>query len=263
MNEKKKVTILLGIVFCVILFIIIGSIYENSKSKKYLKDFYSAFNGSENKLVMIGRDNCSWCQLFKPSLDFMHDNYNLEYLYINTNELTSSSFNKLLKEIGVKSEEFGTPYTVVVSNGKVVDSLNGYTDEVELLDFLKKYKFVSNDVKLPLNYIDYSSYKKILKSSDTNIVVIGQTSCGYCIKAKPILNQIAVDKKVKINYLNITNLSDEEKNKFGESLSYLKENDWGTPLTLIIKDGKVIDSLNGLRDYDGYLELFDKNGLVK
>ena len=263
MDEKKKIIVLIGIVVSVVLFIVLGSFYESSKSKKYLKEFYDAFNSNENKLVMIGRDNCSWCQLFKPSLDFMHDNYDLEYTYVNTNELTASSLDKLLKEIGVDSSSFGTPYTIVVKEGKVIDSLNGFTDEADLFDFLKKYDFIASDEKLLLNYIDYSGYKKVLKSSNTNILVIGQTSCGYCIKAKPILNQLIADKNIKINYLNITNLSDEEREKFDKSLSYFSENNWGTPLTLIIKDGKVVDSANGLLDYDGYLNLFEKNGLVK
>lgn len=263
MNEKKKIMILLGVFAAIILLIIIGSLCENHKSKKYLNDFYSAFNGSENKLVMIGRDDCGWCQLFKPYLDFMSENYGFEYIYVNTNELTTSTFNRLLKDIGVAKDEFGTPLTVVVKDGTVVDSLNGYVDETELFDFLKDYNFISSDSKLSLNYISYSSYKKILKSDDINILVIGQTSCTYCIKAKPILNQVISDKNVKINYLNITELSEEDTEKFSDSLDYLKDNEWGTPLTLIIKGGKVIDSANGLLDYDGYVELFEKNGLIK
>ena len=130
--------------------------------------------------------------------------------------------------------------------------------------FLKKYNFIDSNSKLKLNYVDYSGYKKIVSSEDTNILVIGQTTCGYCIKAKPILNQIAIDKNIKINYLNITKLSDEEKNKFTKYLDYFSENtEWGTPLTLIVKNGKVVDSANGLLDYDGYVSLFEKNGMVK
>lgn len=264
MDDKKRSIILFGIVIATFVAIFVGSFLESKKSDKYLSEFYSAFNGSENKLVMIGRDNCSWCQMFKPSLDFMHDNYGLEYLYVNTNELTSSAFNKLLKVINVDPDDFGTPYTIVVKNGEVVDSLNGYTDEVDLFDFLKKYNFIDSNSKLKLNYVDYSGYKKIVSSEDTNILVIGQTTCGYCIKAKPILNQIAIDKNIKINYLNITKLSDEEKNKFTKYLDYFSENtEWGTPLTLIVKNGKVVDSANGLLDYDGYVSLFEKNGMVK
>lgn len=263
MNEKKKLAVLLGIVIVTILLIVVGSLYESHKSKKYLESFYSAFNGSENKLVMIGRDNCSWCQLFKPNLDLMSEKYEFDYVYVNTNELTSGALSKLLKSVNVDESEFGTPLTVIVKEGSVVDSLNGYVDEVKLLEFLKNNKIVSSDAKLKMNYINYSGYKKLLKSDETNILVIGQTSCTYCIKAKPILNRVSYDKNVKINYLNITELSDEDKEKFTDSLDYFNENEWGTPLTLIIKNGKVIDSASGLLDYDGYVSLFEKNGLIK
>ena len=263
MNEKKKLGILLCIVGAIIIFIIAGSIFENKESKKYLKEFYSNLNGSEVKLVMIGRDNCSWCQLFQPTLDYMSKKYNFEYTYVNTNKLTNSVFNKMLKDINVDSKNFGTPLTVVVKEGNVIDSLNGYTDEVDLLEFLKKNEFVDDDALLTLNYIDYSGYKKVLKAKENTILVIGQTSCSYCMKAKPILNQVADDNNITVNYLNITNLSDEEKTKFNDSLDYLKDNEWGTPLTLIINDGKVIDSANGLLDYDGYTELFKKNKIIK
>jgi len=49
---------------------------------------------------------------------------------------------------------------------------------------------------------------------------------------------------------------------FQESLEYLSTNEWGTPLTLIIRQGEVIDSANGMLDYDGYVELFKKNDLI-
>ena len=263
MDEKKKMFVLLSIVVGIILFIIIGSVLEGKKSGKYLDEFYSALNGNENKLVMIGRDNCSWCQLFKPNLDFMSDKYDFKYIYVNTNELTNSVFNKMLKDIDVDSKNFGTPLTIVVREGKVIDSLNGYTDEVDLLEFLKKYDFVSDDAKLVMNYVDYSGYKKILKSDKVSALVIGQTSCTYCIKAKPILNEVAKEYGITINYLNMTNLNEEEAEKFRNSLDYLKNEEWGTPLTLIIKNGKVIDTANGLLDKDGYVELFKKNEIIK
>lgn len=263
MNEKKKMLIIICSIAVIVIAIIFGSVYEGHKSDNYLKDFYSAFESSENKLVMIGRDNCSWCQLFKPYLDFMSENYGFEYLYVNTNELTSGTLKKLLKTVGVDEKEFGTPLTLVVKDSEVVDSLNGYVDEPKLFEFLKKYDFISSDAKLMLNYLDYSSYKKILKSDDLNIVVIGQTTCGYCIKARPILNKIVKDYGIKINYLNITELSDDDSSKFNSSLEYLSSNEWGTPLTLILKKGEVIDSANGLLDYDGYVKLFKDNNFIK
>ena len=263
MNEKKKVTVLLSSIAVIILFIIICSFFENKKSDKYLEDFYSAFNGSEEKLIMIGRDNCSWCQLFKPVLDSMHDKFGLEYLYVNTNELTSGVFKNLLKSIGVDENNFGTPYTIVVKDGNVVDSLSGYVDDLELLTFLKKYDFIDSNAELSLNYIDYNGFKSVAKSDQNGILVLGQTTCGYCIKAKPILSEIVDEYGIVVNYLNITNLTSEERGKLSKYISYLDDNEWGTPLTLIVNNGNVIDSANGLLDYDGYVKLFKNNGFIK
>lgn len=263
MNEKKKITVLVSVLALIVFAIVAGTFIENGKSKKYLKDFYSAFKGEESKLVMIGRDDCGWCQLFHPSLEFMSEKYGFEYLYVNTNKLTSSVFNKFLKDISVDSKTFGTPLTVVVKNGEIVDSLNGFTDEKDLLTFLQDNGFVKEDASLPMRYIDYKKYSEILKYDDTRIVVVGQTGCQYCIKSKPILNQIISDFGIKIYYLNITDLSSDDKVKFNDSLEYLKNTEWGTPLTLILKKGKVIDSANGLLDYDGYVELFKKNNIIK
>ena len=265
MDEKKKVSILLAIVISTILLIIFGSIYESHKSKKFLNEFYSAFSGTENKLVMIGRDNCSWCKLFKPILDSFSEEYGLDYLYINTNELTNSSLNELLKTINVSRDEFGTPLTAVVKDNTVVDSINGFTDESEVFEFLKKYNFISSDAKLKLSYVDYNGYKKIIKSEGSSILVVGQTTCSHCINTKPVLKKIVDDKGIKVNFIEVNKLSSEELEKFNKFLDPIKDSEgkYGTPTTLIIKNGNIIDSAAGELDYDGYVELFEKNGLIK
>lgn len=263
MNEKKKIIVLLSVVLFIILLVVVGSVLENSKSKKYLNQFYSDFNGTEDKLVLIGRSGCSWCQLYQPVLDFWADYYEFDYTYVDTDELTSSVFNKLLKDINIDGDDFGTPLTLVVKEGQVVDSINGYVDETKLFEFLKEYDFVDDSEELLVNYISYDEYEELLESEDAEVLVIGQTTCSYCIKAKPILNQIVVDEDVEINYLNITDLSEEDINEFSTSLEYLETNDWGTPLTLIVSEGEIIDAANGLLDYEGYVKLFKENGILE
>ena len=97
----------------------------------------------------------------------------------------------------------------------------------------------------------------------SKILVLGQTTCGYCIKAKPILSKIADDYGITINYINVNTLTSEQSGKLSKYVSYLGENEWGTPLTLIVNNGKVVDSANGLLDEDGYVKLFKDNGFIK
>lgn len=265
MDEKKKVGILIGIIVLTFMMIIFGSLFESSKSDKYLKEFNDAFSGSENKLVMIGRDNCSWCKLFKPTLDSFAEEYGLEYIYINTNEITNSALKKLLKKIGVSYDEFGTPLTLIVKDNSVVDSISGFADESEVFEFVKKYDLIPSDSKLKISYVDYDGYKKIVKSEGTSILVIGQTTCSHCIATKPVLKQIISDKNIKINFIEINMLETEQRKKVDTFLEPIKDSEgsYGTPTTLIIKNGVIVDSAAGALDYDSYVELFKKNGLIK
>jgi hypothetical protein len=43
----------------------------------------------------------------------------------------------------------------------------------------------------------------------------------------------------------------------------LPDGKWGTPLTLIIKDKKVVDALPGANEKDDALKFFKDNGLIK
>ena len=263
MDEKKKNIILVSIVIAVILLIIGGNVYENYKSKKYLEDFYSTLSSSENKLMFIGNGEYTYLDSDKVPMDQLHDEYGLEYLYVDVNSMTQQYAKKVYSELKIDKDSFSGIYIAVVKNNQVVDALDGYTNDTELLEFVKKYNFVGDDAKLVLNHIDYSGYKKVVKSEDTNILVLGQTTCGHCARVKPILSKISKDKDVTINYLDITKLSQEEREKLSKYLPYLDENEWGTPLTLIVKNGEVVDSVNGALDYDGYVKLFKNNDLIK
>ena len=263
MSEKKKNIILVSIVIAVILLIIGGNVYENYKSKKYLEDFYSTLSSSENKLLMIGNSEYDYLDSDKVPMDQLKEEYGLEYLYVDVNGMTQQYAKKVYSELKLNKESFSGVYIAVVKDNQVVDALDGYTNDTELLEFVKKYNFVGDDAKLVLNHIDYSGYKKVVKSEDVNILVLGQTTCGHCARVKPILSKISKDKDVVINYLDITKLSQEERAKLSKYLPFLDEEEWGTPLTLIVKNGEVIDSVNGALDYDGYVKLFKKNDLIK
>ena len=116
---------------------------------------------------------------------------------------------------------------------------------------------------MSLKYVGYEGFKKVATAKENKVLVLGQTTCGYCIKAKPILNKIADDYGIEINYINVNTLTSEESGKLSKYISYLGENEWGTPLTLIVNNGKVIDLANGLLDEEGYVKLFRDNGIIK
>ena len=71
------------------------------------------------------------------------------------------------------------------------------------------------------------------------------------------------DMHLTINYVNTDNFSSDDWSKFQNSFDYLASDEWGTPLTLIVQNGKIVDKNNGYVELDAIKEFFTKNGLGK
>jgi len=259
MNEKKKLYIVLGVLVAIIV-LIVGLIFADYKQQeKIYNEFLNAYNGSENTLVYIGRPTCGYCNLLTPSLDEMADRYEFDYVYINTDKLGNSFMQKIMKDLNITS--VGTPYLAIVSNSKVVSNQNGYRDYDETFKFLQDNNVIKEDAKLLLNYIKLDEYKNKLKEDKLNVFVVGQSTCAYCIQAKLVLNELVEQKNVEINYVNISYMTTEERTEFNSSLEYLNSN-YGTPVMLITRNGKLVDVYEGYAPIEGYVQFLEKNEVL-
>lgn len=267
MNEQKKLYIILGVVAAVIILILGMNFLNEYNSKKYLEKFEETLMQEDKQMILIGREGCSYCQMFTPLLEYMSEQYGFDYLYVDTDKITNKGLNNVIEKLNIDPDDFGTPHLSLVQAGKVIDEIPGYVDEQELLTFLKENGYADENATIPLNYLTFESYKEIIKSTTPEVIVIGQTSCGYCMMAKPALLSIANKYNVKINYLNMTDLSalensEEVLEEFNTSLTYLSEEEWGTPLMLVVKDGKVVGHSNGFISEETYVELLKNQGII-
>ena len=126
------------------------------------------------------------------------------------------------------------------------------------------------DIELPValegdagfNEITYSNYLEKIDSNEPFLVVIVKDGCGYCEMYEPILKEVADEYNLPINYINLTNLSEEEYNNLAQSNAYLKKNQWGTPTTLFMLGDSVIDSIGGYVDKDKFVDFVKENFVV-
>ena len=280
-NEKKK-TILLTIVLALIAFVLIGvftvvelkksGVISSKESTEVMKGFTEVYNSKDREIIYYSSSTCGYCELQAPILELIAEDYELDYYKIDSNVLSNSHRKKIVEKLSI---EDSTPKIVIVEKGKVVAKTKGYTDGQELIKFFKENKVIPKDAiysaEKYITFINYDEYKKIIKNSNTNIVVVGQTTCSHCISFKPALNAIGEDYGLTINYLNLTELTPDESTKFTESLKEIKYDDpdfvssgsFGTPLTLIIKNGKVVDYISGERTYSQLSKTFSKLGIIE
>ena len=116
---------------------------------------------------------------------------------------------------------------------------------------------------------DTSAFKEITPSDiskeskgKTIVVWVGRQSCGYCSMYAPYIKQAADNYGITAHYIDLAKMvnfnveqpyiTDSDAYKTlssltgkGEWETFAKDNVGGTPLTLIIKDGKVIGGVSG------------------
>lgn len=105
---------------------------------------------------------------------------------------------------------------------------------------------------------------KAVASNEEKLVYIGRSSCSFCVKFLPVLQQAQKDYDYETLYLDITTVtSEEQKNillSYDDDEKFISENFGATPMVLLMKNGKMIDHWIGYAEYDKYVEWLEKNG---
>ena len=121
------------------------------------------------------------------------------------------------------------------------------------------------DIELPValsgetgfSEISYEQYKEKVLNNELFLVVIVKDGCGYCEMYEPIVEEVANENKLPVYYINLSNISEEEKDELATTNKYLKRNKWGTPTTLFMYGENIVDSISG------YVEKEELESFVK
>ena len=118
---------------------------ELAKGKLNTMDYYyfeALTNVSkENTIVYLGSATCSWCNKFKPILEEIISENNLEVVYIDLSTVSNEEYKKITNTVG-KNNFSGTPTTLIMNGNKVIDALQGYNEKEETVEFFKTNGFI-------------------------------------------------------------------------------------------------------------------------
>lgn len=246
---------------------------ERNKSTDFLKDFYEAFDSKDVKVIFFARTSCGYCSLQKPILKNVAKDYDLDYFNIDTDELSETEVSEVMSALGIGGS---TPNTVVVKEGKVLATSNGYLDGKAYVKYLVKngvlkegsiYKQEKN-----LKEIDYSEFKNIAKEDKTSLVFLDTSACQACTTVRSLLNDFADDNDFEVYYLNsynlteddVTDLVDKKLDEMGYDEKQYKENkSVSVPLLLVIKDNEIKDYILQSTDESDYKKVLKKYDFIK
>ena len=112
--------------------------FINIDVNKYLE----YFNGTEKKIVLIGRPTCHYCEIAEPILHNVAFEYNLDINYLNIDNFSEEDTANFYHSDESFSEGFGTPTLLIVSEGKIHDKVDGLTDKTHYIEFFKLNDFI-------------------------------------------------------------------------------------------------------------------------
>lgn len=187
-------------------------------------------------------------------------------------KLNTKNREEIESTLGINSV---SPTTIVVKNKNIIAVQEGFIESNKLVDMFvdanlleKGSKYVPVD---NLKFIDYETYLKLLDNDDANVVIVGEAGCEYCISVKPILNNISKAYKIDINYLDVSDMNQEQLKEFFDRLPDLGYNNekletdgtFSMPTMLIIKDGKITSYLEEVKSLEEYISYLRENDIIE
>lgn len=266
------ISVMIIILAVLLVYIIITKVNAYNDRKKLMDEFRKYVSSDELSLVYYMHEGCQFCAMEEPILERVADDYNLEYLKIDSNDLRGKNKTEVLNRLGIEGK---TPTLVVIKNGKSTAIQVGYLDGYKLVDFLVRAEILDEGSTYKpeenLTVIDYEEFKELRDSDKEYVVMIGSSTCEYCKAARPTLSNIAKAYNITINYVSLDYFSKDERNEFFKDLEDLKYDEstftdsgkMRTPSVLVVKKGRVTGHLEGLQEVTEYVKFFKEEKIIK
>ena len=113
-----------------------------------------------------------------------------------------------------------------------------------------------------INEIGITEYSKLLASSEKSVIILGSSSCPYAQEARKTAIEIISEYGIEIHYFDLSKMAAGDNEKLMDSLEYLREEQWGTPLMLIVANGELVEALGGFAGKEGYIAFLKEQGII-
>ena len=109
--------------------------------------------------------------------------------------------------------------------------------------------------------ISYKEYSKMIEDKESFPLVIGSSTCSACSLFKPTMESFIKKYQVDVRYIDLSKLTEEEKNKLGSDLNFQS-----TPTTIFFVDGKqtsVYYRIVGSESLNGVINAYKNMGYIE
>ena len=173
---------------------------------------------------------------------------------------------KVVVEETVIEEKIESKKTKKEESKKINDTAKKTsTFQAAFIGLLVILLFVLAGVAVYKEVSEYLASKKVMddfyevyESKESKVIFYSATGCSFCELEQPILDNIAKDYEFEYFEIDYTKLTEAQHKEIMEKLGV----EGATPVTLIVKDGKVRSKQVGYVDGQRYVEFFVKSGFL-
>lgn len=105
--------------------------------------------------------------------------------------------------------------------------------------------------------INVDKYLELIDGNSKSFILVARPTCSYCQLVEPIIKKLIKDKDLTVYYLNTDDFSDDDTANFISSNEEWSEG-FGTPMLLVVGNGKILDMVDQATDTAHYNEFFDE-----
>lgn len=244
---------------------------ERNTSTDVLKEFYKEFDSEDLNVIFFARSTCGYCNLEKPILKQIAKDYDIDYYDIDTDKISTTETSEIMSALNIEGY---TPTTVIVKEGNIVATQQGYLDGQDYVDFFSKNGILKENSKYKpeenLKRVNYSEFKSKAKEKDYNLLLLDTSACSACIEVRSMLSDMAKKYKIEVNYLSgisqtdANTLINTDLKEWGYSdETYKKESTVNVPLLLVTKDNKIVDYVLESTEESDYTKVLKKYKFIK
>lgn len=151
-NKTINIVMIVGIVF------LIGSLVlmfiKSDKTDNYIheisySEYLDVLKKNEYSIIILTSPTCSHCNNYKPFVNYVASEYNLNVYDVNLTTITYDEYIELHDKYKATKDQYSenvpaipTPATIIVKNGEEVTSILGDIGYNGLVKLLKNYQVI-------------------------------------------------------------------------------------------------------------------------
>lgn len=240
----KRISVIIIFILLLIIFFWLLIVTSDNKLIKNIKEYIK----TDVKILYI-TDKKNY---LKYPIDILKK-YDIDYFYINSDNLSKIEKSKLEKIINSK---YLSNILVIFENGKIKDAIIEYENEERLSNFLKKNEIIPQIIGD--NSTILSDTNRLLET-DFSLIYLPYEKIDALDYQDRILEDISKEYGIKYEKIDAYLLSKTQKNKLNSILQISSVED---QIVILVKDKKIIGSIRGINNKRNYLNKLDEFNFI-